>query len=81
MGGTPLTVAPYEPDEPDEEDRYPALTKMERYETPEGDINVPVAVEATSFSGSKSGAEVDENYLAPLGLTRDDVMLVDMMPY
>jgi len=43
---------------------------------------VPVAVERTSFEPtSKSGADLERYYLAPLGLRRDDVFLVDLMPY
>ena len=61
---------------------YPALTKMARFPSPEGPINVPVAVEKTSFEPtSSSGREIDDRYLGPLGLSRSDVFLIDMMPY
>jgi hypothetical protein len=61
---------------------YPALTRMGRYATPDGPINVPVDVERTSFAeGSSSGREIDSAYLSPLGLTRQDVLFLDMYPY
>lgn len=61
---------------------YPALTKMGRFETDDGPINLPVEVEATSFApGSSSGREIDAAYLSPLGLSRDDVLFLDMFPH
>lgn len=61
---------------------YPALTKMGRFHTEGGTINLPVAVEATSFeTGSSSGKEIDAAYLTPLGLTRADALFLDMFPY
>lgn len=45
-------------------------------------MNLPVEVERRSFDTvSASGREIDAQYLAPLGLTRDDVLLLDVMPY
>lgn len=46
-------------------------------------MNLPVEVERTSFDPkvSESGLEIDRLYLKPLELTRDDVLLIDMMPY
>lgn len=61
---------------------YPALTKRKLFPAPDGPIVVPVAVESTSFEpSSSSGREIDERYLRPLGLSRRDVFLIDMMPY
>jgi len=46
-------------------------------------MNLPVQVERTSFEHgvSESGKHLDENYLEPLGLTREDVLLLDLLPY
>lgn len=46
-------------------------------------MNLPVQVERTSFEQgvSASAKEIDALYLAPLSLTRDDVLLIDLMPY
>ena len=46
-------------------------------------MNLPVQVERTSFEDgvSASGRDLDDNYLAPLGLTRDQVLLLDLLPY
>lgn len=61
---------------------YPALTRKARFPTPDGPINLPVAVEKTSFETSSSSArEIDNAYLRPLWLSRSDVFLIDMMPY
>lgn len=60
---------------------YPALTKMCRFKASVGTINLPGAVEKTSFEPlSVSGRELDETYLVPLGLNRESVFLFDMMP-
>jgi uracil-DNA glycosylase len=43
---------------------------------------LPLAVEEESFaSSSASGAELEREYLAPLGLVRRDVLVTDLMPY
>jgi hypothetical protein len=46
-------------------------------------MNLPVQVERTSFElgVSASSREVDTRYLGPLGIGREDVLLLDMMPY
>jgi len=46
-------------------------------------MNLPVEVERTSFEHgvSESGRQIDDNYLTPLGLTRDLVLLLDLLPY
>lgn len=45
-------------------------------------MNLPVEVERRSFDVvSASGHEIDARYLGPLGLSRDDVLLVDLLPY
>lgn len=46
-------------------------------------MNLPVEVERTSFEPgvSASAKDIDTRYLTPLGLTRADVLLIDMMPY
>ena len=61
---------------------YPALTRQRRFTVNGTPMNLPVEVEAVSFDpGSASGAEIDDNYLTPLGLTRDDVYIFDLVPY
>lgn len=61
---------------------YPALTRQRRFVVDGTPMNLPVEVEAVSFDpGSASGAEIDDNYLKPLGLTRDDVFIFDLVPY
>lgn len=46
-------------------------------------MNLPVAVERTSFESgvSKSAMDLDVRYLGPLALERSDVLLLDLMPY
>jgi hypothetical protein len=45
-------------------------------------MNLPVEVERESFApGSASGAEVERNYLEPLGLSRGEVFIFDLVPY
>jgi len=61
---------------------YPAAKVVQR--TVAGHtMNLPVQVERTSFEHgvSESGKHLDDNYLKPLGLTRDDVLLIDLLPY
>jgi len=61
---------------------YPAATKLDRWRHNGQTYQLPVGVERTSFDPeSRSGTEVDARYLAPLRLSRDDVLLFDMMPY
>lgn len=60
---------------------YPAATRWEHYKTADGPIKVPVAIEARSFDGSKSATELDATYFKALHLTRQDVVIIDMMPY
>jgi len=45
--------------------------------------NLPVQVERTSFQSgvSESGKHLDAIYLEPLGLARNDVLLLDLLPY
>lgn len=61
---------------------YPAaaVSKMKVGETW---MNLPAVVERTSFEHgvSASGIELDSRYLNPLGITRKDVLLLDVMPY
>lgn len=46
-------------------------------------MNLPVQVERRSFEEgvSASARDLDSLYLGPLGLTRSDVLIMDMMPY
>ena len=61
---------------------YPALTRQRQFQVDGTRMNLPVEVERESFaSGSASGAEVDQHYLAPLGLKREDVFIFDLVPY
>lgn len=61
---------------------YPALTKKKQMTVGGTRMQLPTAVEASSFEpGSASGAELDDNYLTPLGLTRGDVRITDLLPY
>lgn len=61
---------------------YPAATKVRPVAVSGTRINLPVEVEAVSFDPvSASGAEIDDNYLRPLGLTRADVLITDLVPY
>lgn len=61
---------------------YPALTEQRHFTVGDVRMVLPTAVERRSFeAGSASGAKLDDNYLAPLGLTRDDVFITDVMPY
>jgi len=61
---------------------YPAA-KVKQMTVDGRRMNLPVQVERTSFEigVSASGKDIDVNYLAPLGLSRDEVLLLDMMPY
>ncbi len=61
---------------------YPAATRVEKRLMGDEYMNLPLAVERTSFEpGSQSGKYLDEHYLEPLGLDRGQVFLLDMMPY
>ena len=61
---------------------YPAATLVRRLVVGATPMMLPMAVERTSFEpSSKSGAELDAHYLAPLGLTVADVLITDLMPY
>ena len=61
---------------------YPALTAKRTFSVNGTRMTLPTAVEARSFdAGSASGAEIDDNYLAPIGLDRARVFITDMMPY
>lgn len=46
-------------------------------------MNLPGQVERTSFElgVSASAKEIDTLYLEPLAITRDDVLMIDVMPY
>jgi hypothetical protein len=45
-------------------------------------VHVPTAVERTSFEpATPAGTILDKDYLAPLGLRRQDVLLLDLWPY
>ena len=45
-------------------------------------VHVPTAVERTSFEPTTpAGATLDKEYLTPLGLRRQDVLLLDLWPY
>lgn len=45
-------------------------------------IRLPIAVEPTSFHpDSRNGAMLAENLLRPLGLSREELYLLDMFPY
>ena len=61
---------------------YPALTRTKLYKCADGTrINLPVEVEAHTFEGSESASELDRRYLAPLGLTREQILTIDLYPY
>jgi hypothetical protein len=61
---------------------YPAATEVKRVVVGGTAMMLPMAVEEKSFApASKSGKEIDDNYLAPLGLSRRDVIITDMTPY
>ena len=61
---------------------YPALTEKRLFTVGDTRMWLPTQVEAESFApASKSGAEIEDNYLAPLALTRSDVFIFDMVPY
>lgn len=61
---------------------YPAAA-ISKMKVGERWMNLPSLVERTSFEQgvSASGNEIDSRYLTPLGLTRKDVLLFDLMPY
>jgi hypothetical protein len=61
---------------------YPAATRVARMVVGGVPLMLPLAVEEESFApSSASGAELEAQYLAPLGLARHDVLVTDMMPY
>ena len=61
---------------------YPALTEKKMFTVGDNLMWLPTQVEAQSFApASKSGAEIEDNYLAPLALTRSHVFIFDMVPY
>lgn len=60
---------------------YPALTEKKMWTSKGGRCWVPTAVERTSFEGSASAKELREKYLMPLGLSEDEVFLIDLYPY
>ena len=61
---------------------YPALTDKRIFTVDGVRLTLPTEVEGRSVEvGSASGAKIDDNYLNPLGLTRADVVITDMMPY
>src|SRR5690606_10372560 len=61
---------------------YPAATSTKPSVVGGTRMTLPTAVEAESFEpASKSGGELDEHYLEPLGLRRRDVLVTDLMPY
>ena len=61
---------------------YPALTGKRIFTIDGVRMTLPTKVEGRSFEvGSASGAEIDDNYLHPVGLSRHDVFITDMMPY
>gem|GEM_PF-6174300 len=61
---------------------YPALTLQRPFDVAGTRIHLPVEVERTSFDpSSSSGAEINEHYLEPLGLTRQNVFIFDLVPY
>lgn len=61
---------------------YPAATVVKQVKVGNRRMNLPMSVERTSFEpGSASGLKIDTHYLGPLGLTRADVLLIDLLPY
>ena len=61
---------------------YPAATKVRPFTVNGTRMNLPTEVEAESFDpASASGAEIDDNYLTPLGLKRPTVLITDLVPY
>jgi hypothetical protein len=60
---------------------YPAATRVRARLVAGTRMMLPDAVELHSFAeGSASGRELDLHYLSPLGLSRAEVGLLDMMP-
>jgi hypothetical protein len=61
---------------------YPAATRLARWKHEGREWNLPVDVERTSFApSSRSGRDLDERYLEPLGLKRSSILLMDVWPY
>lgn len=61
---------------------YPALTRKRIVDVDGVRMTLPTEVEGRSFeAGSASGGEIDDNYLHPLGLSRADVFISDLLPY
>lgn len=61
---------------------YPALTEKKLLTVRGLRMWLPTEVERQSFEpSSASGAELNENYLEPLGLTREVVFITDLVPY
>ncbi len=59
---------------------YPAVTVKKRW-SGGGGRWLPFEVEARSFEGSRSAAELETKFLAPLGLDPSKVFLIDRYPY
>lgn len=61
---------------------YPAATRVAVQLVGATRMNLPQAVERHSFEpDSASGRHLDEHYLAPLDLGREQVFTLDMLPY
>jgi hypothetical protein len=61
---------------------HPAATEWKAADVKGQSVKLPVAVERTSFDPlSKSGQDLLAKYLRPLGLRREDVLLLDLWPY
>ena len=61
---------------------YPAVTKTAHWKHIGKTYSLPIEVERTSFEvGSRSGAEIERNYLKLLKLSREKVLFFDMMPF
>lgn len=61
---------------------YPAQTRRGVYTARNGSrLSLPVEVERRSFEGSRSASELEQLYLKPLGLSFDQLFLIDLYPY
>lgn len=60
---------------------YPAATRWKIFSRKGTRLRLPLEVEARSFESSRSGDDLDTRYLNLLGITRQDVLMLDLMPY
>jgi hypothetical protein len=61
---------------------YPAATRWQTFARNGMTLKLPVEVESHSFeSSSRSGGDLDIKYFNLLGIARDDVLMLDLVPY